>query len=90
MASWSRRPVRAAAWSKILTTWVPSAAGELAVPARGVLPGDPALLVRGRAQGQVGLAEQPVVGDHAVAGRVDVRQAGPHGPVHGDGAPRAE
>ena len=39
------------------------AAGELPVPAEGVLPGDPALLVRGGAQRQVGLAEQPVVGD---------------------------
>ena len=54
------------------------AAGELAVPAGGVLPGDPALLVRGGAERQVGLAEQPVVGDHAVPGGVDAGQAGAH------------
>jgi hypothetical protein len=34
-------------------------AGELAVPAGGVLAGDPSLLVGGGAQRQVGLAEQP-------------------------------
>ena len=44
------------------------AAGELPVPAEGVLPGDPALLVRGGAQRQVCLAEQPMMGDHAVPG----------------------
>ena len=54
------------------------AAGELAGPAEGVLAGDPALLVRGGAQRQVGLAEQPVVGDHAVPGGAHVRQAGAH------------
>jgi hypothetical protein len=54
------------------------AAGELAVPAGRVLPGDPALLVRGGAERQVCLTEQPVVGDDAVAGRADARQAGAH------------
>ena len=66
------------------------AAGELAVPAGGVLPGDPALLVRGGAERQVGLAEQPVVGDHAVPGRVDAGQPGPHPAVDGDRAAGAE
>ena len=51
------------------------AAGELPAAAAGVLPGDAALLVGGGAERQVGLAEQPVVGDHAVAGGVDVRAA---------------
>ena len=62
------------------------AAGELPVPAEGVFPGDPALLVRGGAQRQIGLAEQPVVGDHAVPGRVNVGQAGPHPAVDRDRA----
>ncbi len=62
------------------------AAGELPVPAEGVLPGDPALLVGGGAQRQVGLAEQPVVGDDAVPGGEHVRQAGAHLPVDGDRA----
>ena len=66
-----------------LKTWVP----RLPVPAEGVLPGDPALLVRGGAERQVGLAEQPVVGDDAVPGRVDTRKAGAHLPVHGDRGP---
>ena len=66
------------------------AAGELPVPAERVLAGDPALLVRGGAERQVGLAEQAVVGDDAVARRVDVRQAGPHAPVHRDRAPDAK
>ena len=63
VASRRRRPVRAAAWSKILTTWVPRAAGWRTAgdAAEGVLPGDPALLVRGGAERQVGLAEQPMV-----------------------------
>ena len=66
------------------------AASELAVAAGRVLPGDPALLVRGGAERQVGLAEQPVVGDHAVAGRVDAGQAGAHRCVHADRAAGAE
>ena len=66
------------------------AAGELAAAAGRVLPRDPALLVRGGAERQVGLAEQPVVGDHAVAGRVDARQPRPHAPVHSDRAAGAE
>ena len=66
------------------------AAGELPVPAEGVLPGDPALLVRGSAERQVRLAEQPVVGDHAVPGREHVGQAGPHARVDRDGAAGAE
>src|SRR6476659_6240540 len=49
------------------------AAGELPVAAEGVLPGDPALLVGGGAERQVRLAEEPVVGDHAVPGGEDVR-----------------
>ena len=54
------------------------AAGELPVPAERVLAGDAALLVRGGAERQVGLAEQPVVGDDAVAGGEHVGEAGPH------------
>jgi hypothetical protein len=61
------------------------AAGKLPVPAQRVLPGDPALLVRGGAQRQVRLAKQPVVSDHAVPGGEDVRQAGPHHRVDRDG-----
>jgi hypothetical protein len=63
---------------------------ELAVPAGGVLPGDPSLLVRGGSQGQVGLAEEPVVGDDAVPGGEDVRQAGAHHPVDVNRAAGAE
>ena len=66
------------------------AAGELPVPAEGVLPRDPALLVGGGAERQVGLAEQPVVGDHAVAGSEHVGEIGAHAPVHGDRAPGAQ
>ena len=66
------------------------AAGELAGAAEGVLPGDAALLVGGGAERQVGLAEQPVVGDDAVPGGADVGQAGAHFPVDGDGAAGAE
>ena len=66
------------------------AAGELPVPAERVLARDPALLVRGGAEREVGLAEQPVVGDDAVAGGEDVGQAGPHLPVHRDRASDAE
>jgi hypothetical protein len=80
-ASWSRSPVRAAAWSKIFTTWVPRLPANSRFPPSGVLPGDPALLVRGGAQRQVGLAEQPVVGDDAVPGGEHVGQAGPHAAV---------
>ena len=64
--------------SKIFTTWVPEAAGELAVPAERVLAGDPALLVGGGAERQVGGAEQAVMGDDAVPGGEDVRQVGAH------------
>jgi hypothetical protein len=49
------------------------AAGKLPVPAEGVFPGDPALLVGDGAERQIGLAEQPVVGDHAVPGGEHVR-----------------
>ena len=63
------------------------AAPEFPVPAEGVLTGDPALLVGGGAERQVGLAEQPVAGDHAVPGGEDVGEIGPHAPVHGDRAP---
>ena len=66
------------------------AAGELPVAAECVLPGDPALLVRGGAQRQVRLAEQPVVGDHAVPGGEHVGQAGPHAGVDRDRALDAE
>jgi len=48
------------------------AAGELPVPAAGVLAGDAALLVRGGAERQVSLAEEPVPGDGAVPGGVHV------------------
>ena len=63
------------------------AAGELPVPAERVLAGHPALLVRGGAERQVRLAGEPVVGDDAVPRREDVRQIGPHAPVHRDRAP---
>ena len=66
------------------------AAGEPPVPAEGVLPAIRALLVRGGAERQAGLAEQPVGGDVAVPGRVGARQAGPHLPVYGDRAAGAE
>jgi hypothetical protein len=49
-------------------------AGELSIPADGGLAGDPALLVGGRAQRQVGgLVEQPVPGLDTVPGGQDVR-----------------
>ena len=63
------------------------AAGEAGLAAHRVLAGHPALLVGGGAQGQVGEAEEAVMGDHAVPGRVDVGQAGAHVLVHRDGAP---
>ena len=66
------------------------APGELADAAEGVLSRDPALLVRGGAERQVGLAEQPVMGDHAVARGEHVGQVGPHAPVHRDRAPGPE
>ena len=66
------------------------AARELPVAAEGVLPGDPALLVRGGAQRQVGFAEQPVVGDHAVPGGEHIGQVCPHAAVDRDRALDAE
>jgi hypothetical protein len=66
------------------------AARELPVPAEGVFPGDPALLVRGGAERQVALAEQPVVGDHAVPGSEHIGQIGPHPTVDRDRAPGAQ
>jgi hypothetical protein len=66
------------------------AARELPAPAQGVLPGDAALLVRGRAEREVSVAEQPVVCGDAVPGSEDVWQAGAHLPVHGHRALRAE
>ncbi len=66
------------------------AAGEHPLPAGRVLPGDPALLVRGGAEGEVGLAEQPVEGDGAVPGGVDAGQAGPHRAVDADRAAGAQ
>ena len=66
------------------------AARELPVAAERVLPGDPALLVRGGAQRQVRFAEQPVVGDHAVPGGEHIGQAGPHPAVDRDRALDAE
>ncbi len=66
------------------------AAGELPAAAERVLAGDPALLVGGGAERQVGVAEQPVVGDDAVAGGEHVGQAGAHLPVDRDGASDAE
>ena len=66
------------------------AAGEGPVPAERVLPGDPALLVRGGAQRQIRHPEQPVVRDHAVPGGEHVRQIGPHAGVDRDRAPDAE
>jgi hypothetical protein len=66
------------------------AASELAAPAERVLAGDAALLVRGGAEREVGLPEQPVVGGDTVSGGEYVGQAGPHLPVHGDRAVAAE
>ena len=66
------------------------AARELPVPAAGVLPGDAALLVGGGAERQVGLAQQPVIGDDAVPGGVHAGQPGPHPAVDRDRALRAE
>ena len=63
------------------------AAGELAAAAERVLAGDPALLVGGGAERQVGLAEQPVVGDDAVAGGETSGRPVRIGPVDGDRAP---
>src|SRR5262249_54956955 len=60
------------------------AAGEPPVPAEGVLPGDPPLFVGGRAQRQVGFAEQAVVGDHAVPGGEHIPHVRPHLPVPRD------
>ncbi len=54
------------------------AARELPAAAERVLARDPALLVRGSSERQVGFAEQPVMGDHAVAGGEYVRQIGLH------------
>ena len=65
------------------------AASELPVPPGGVFPGDPALLVGGGAQRQVRLPQQPVVGDHAIPGRVNVGQPGPHHRVNRDRPSRA-
>ena len=62
----------------------PEAAGELSAPAEGVLPGHPSLLVGGRAEWEVGLAQKAVVRDDAVSGGEHVRQVGPHLRVHGD------
>jgi hypothetical protein len=56
-ASWSRSPVRAAAWSKIFTTWAPRLPANSRRPPTAFSP-DPALLVRGRPQRKVGLTEQ--------------------------------
>ena len=66
------------------------AAGELPVPAESVLPGDPALLVRGGAQRQVRLAEQLMMGDNAVPGGEDIGQVRPHATVDCDRALDAE
>ena len=49
------------------------AAGKGAVVPERVLTCDPSLLVCCCAERQVGLAEQPVMSDDAVAGREDVR-----------------
>jgi len=60
------------------------AARELPAAAQRVLSGDPALLVGGGAERQVSLAEQAMVGDHAVTGGEDVRQAASHTAVDGN------
>ena len=65
------------------------AASELPPAAQSVLAGYPALLMRGRAERQVGFAQQPVVGDDAVSGGEHVGQAGPHRSVDRDGLPAA-
>src|SRR6185312_1873637 len=62
------------------------AAAVLAGAAEGVLAGDAALLVGGGAERQVGLAEQPVVGDDAVPGGEDVGKVRPHAAVDVDGS----
>jgi hypothetical protein len=66
------------------------AASELPVAAEGVLAGDPALLVRRGTEREVGLPEQSVMGDDAVARGENIRQAGLHGGIDLDGAANAE
>ena len=59
---------------------------ELPVAAEGVLPGDPALLVRSGAQRQVRHPEQPVVSDHAVPSGENIGQVSVHAGVDRDRA----
>ena len=64
----------------------PEAPGELPITAECVLAGYPTLLVGGGAEWQVGLAQQSVVGDHAVAGGEHVGEIRPHVAVDGNRA----
>ena len=60
------------------------ASGELAAAAERVFAGDASLLVRGRPERDVRLAEQPVMGDDTVAGCEDVGEVRAHLAVDGD------
>ena len=67
-----------------MTTWVPRLPANSRLAAERVLACDAALLVRGGAERQVGLAEEAVVGDDAVAGGEDVGKVGAHLAVDDD------
>ena len=60
------------------------ASGELAAAAERVFAGDASLLVRGRPEREVRLAEQAVMGDDTVARREDVGQVRAHLAVDGN------
>lgn len=66
-----------------MTTWVPRLSANSWAPPSAVLGGDAALLVRGGPEWEVGVAEQAVVGDGAVAGGEHVGQVGAHEAVDG-------
>ncbi len=80
------RAVRRSLVNRNAVRWLPRMVGLMVVG----FGGDAALIVRSSAQRVVGFAEQPVVSDHAVSGRMDIRQPGPHHPVADDGAAGAE
>lgn len=63
------------------------AAGESGCAAKGVFAGHSTLFVRRCPERKVDDAEEAVVGDDAVAGRPNVRQAGRHRFVHHHGTP---
>ena len=63
----------------------PEAAREFPVPTEGVLAGDPALLVGRGPERKIGRPDQAVVRVHAVTGREDIGQIGPHSAIDRDG-----